>query len=274
MSRSIKHRAKIAFYDAKCFLFKKSRQTKNLFRTKTKHQYLFVLSPPYCGSTLLNELLSSSPNISSSNIFGTREGLGLREVRKLINYRQHWNDDYPFQWEKIKKEWLKYWDHSKAIFLDKSQPALIRATAIEVVFEPCFFIALVRDPSALCESYMRRDKMSSQEAADYTIRCLKAQYNNCQQLKNVLILKYEDLVNDTPTSIQHMIDFLPSIERIPIKASFKAHNFKNKAMPIVNLNKEKVDRLSSKDKKIIFDSLQAHQSLLSFLGYHNLEEYL
>ena len=34
-------------------------------------KFLFILSPPYCGSTMLNQLISSSKNVSCNNNLGT-----------------------------------------------------------------------------------------------------------------------------------------------------------------------------------------------------------
>jgi len=259
--------AKIAFYDVKCLCLKLSRQLKSILSKKQVHSYLFILSPPYCGSTLLNELLGTSSNVSSTNIFGTREGLGLPEVRKMIDYRQHWETAYAFPWKNIKKQWYKYWDSSKKVFLDKSQPALIRAQAMQAAFDGAYFILLVRNPFALCESYIRRDKMTALEAAIFTIQCFHAQKDNAATLKNVLILKYEQLV-DTPISIsQEMINFLPDIKELDTKRTFKAHNFKNKALPIINLNEEKLKKLKSEDLEIIQHYFLDHTALLYYFGY-------
>ena len=46
-------------------------------------KFLFILSPPYCGSTMLNQLISSSNNVSCNNNLGTREGQLLPGVSIL-----------------------------------------------------------------------------------------------------------------------------------------------------------------------------------------------
>ena len=57
---------------------------KNSLNKKKKHDYLFILSPPFCGSTLLNELISTSKNISCNNNIGTREGQTLPLVNDIM----------------------------------------------------------------------------------------------------------------------------------------------------------------------------------------------
>ena len=55
-----------------------------LFSKNIKHQFLFILSPPYAGSTMLNQLISSSNNVSCNNNLGTREGQLLPQVRNFM----------------------------------------------------------------------------------------------------------------------------------------------------------------------------------------------
>ena len=47
------------------------RLISNLFSKNIEHQFLFILSPPYAGSTMLNQLISSSENVSCNNNLGT-----------------------------------------------------------------------------------------------------------------------------------------------------------------------------------------------------------
>lgn len=185
----------------------------------------------------------------------------------MIDYTRHWEAAYAFPWRDIKKQWSKYWDWSKTVFLDKSQPALIRAQAMQAIFDDAYFIILIRNPFALCESYIRRDKMTALEAATFTIRCLQIQKDNASDLRNTLILKYEHLVEDPILASQRMVAFLPSIKELNTKRSFKAHNFKNKTMPITNLNEEKIKNLQPEDLKIIQDYFINYSSLLYHFGY-------
>ena len=58
-------------------------------------------TPPYCGSTLLNQILSTSNNLSCNNPLGNREGMLLPEVRHIMLYNR-WDNDSFYPWEKIK----------------------------------------------------------------------------------------------------------------------------------------------------------------------------
>ena len=73
------------------FLVRQKLVLKYLFLKKTEVKFLFILSPPYCGSTLLNQLLSTSKNVSCNNNLGTREGQLLPGVREFMFQKDRWN---------------------------------------------------------------------------------------------------------------------------------------------------------------------------------------
>ena len=77
----------------------------NLWKQKPSHTYLFILSPPGCGSTLLNVILSSSKSVSVNNPYGTREGQRLPVVDAIMfEHDRRWDEKLDFDWEFIKKE--------------------------------------------------------------------------------------------------------------------------------------------------------------------------
>ena len=144
------------------------------FFNKSKDQnFLFILSPPFCGSTLLNEIISTSRLVSVNNKYGTREGQKLPTVRKIMfDHENRWEDDHKYNWAFIKKEWLKYWDQSKPVLLEKSPPNIRHAKAISEHFDNLFFIIFFRNPYAHCESLMRRTQMDATSSAKFALNCL------------------------------------------------------------------------------------------------------
>ncbi|MEE2700208.1 MAG: hypothetical protein VYD71_02460 [Bacteroidota bacterium] len=59
------------------FFVRQSLAIKNLFFAKKQNTYLFILTPLFSGSTLLNQILSTSENIICNN------NIRLREVQHL-----------------------------------------------------------------------------------------------------------------------------------------------------------------------------------------------
>ena len=172
---------------------------KDLFSKKKNNKYLFILSPPYCGSTIIHEVLSTSRNVSVNNKLGAREGQTLPGVALYMyddSYKR-WDKNKKLPWKAIKIQWEKYWDKSKAILLEKSPPNIICASEIEIEFSPSYFLCITRNPYAFCESLIRKNNLLAEDAAKFVIECLEYQRFNVDNLKNVLYFSYENFVNNT-----------------------------------------------------------------------------
>ncbi len=264
----IRHRISIALYDAKCRLLKWQRIWQNWGKdVPATRRFLFVLCPTYAGSTLMQELLSTSPQISPNNVFGTREGLGLPEVRRHFDYRHLWDEDYQMPWLLIRKEWEAYWQNDRPLWLEKSPSNLLHAPALAQNFDPASFIIMVRNPYAHCESLLRRDGQSPKAAARFCLDCLQRQRENLEQLPHSLLLRYEDLVEDLDGSMEVLHQFLPQIQKLSGHKKFKAHNYRAQKLPITNLNQEKIARLTSDQIWEINQVLTTDLDILSYFRY-------
>jgi len=240
----------------------------NLLFNNKKHKYLFILSPPFCGSTLLNEIISTSRKVSCNNNIGTREGQTLPKVKDIMFTKERWNSNLELPWEKIKNIWKKYWDLSKPILLEKSVPNILRVKEIKNTFLPASFICIVRNPYAQCEGIMRRNNISAEEAAKFSIHCLMYQKNNIENEKELLFFTYEELCDNTEKIINKIKNFLPELNDINIKRKFSAHNFKGKRkMRITNLNNEKIKKLTIEDITIINNIFSKNKELLEYFNY-------
>ncbi len=245
--------------------------TNNFFARK-EHKFLFILTPPYCGSTLLNQILSTSSNLSCNNHLGVREGQLLPEVKDIMFYNKGWHTPVNYPWEDIKKVWMKYWDQRKQILMDKTNTNIMRVSEIKKVFDNIVFLAMVRNPYAHVEGLIRRNQATTEFAAEFAIRCLKYQKKNKETEKNILFLSYEDLCDDTDESIKRIKAFLPELGNIDSDLEFSAHNFKTTGkMKIQNLNEEKINKLSSDQIKIINSYFKKEESLLNYFGYSIIE---
>src|SRR3989304_10174816 len=101
--------------------------------------YLFVLSPPYQGSTILYKLLSTSPNISTF-IGDSKNWKGEGQIFLKRNgmqefFKNRWNKNINLNMQKIKKIFDKHWDQSKLIKCEKSPPTICRAKMFEDYFK-------------------------------------------------------------------------------------------------------------------------------------------
>jgi len=128
--------------------------------------YLFVLCPPYSGSTLLWKLLSTSANVSAL----PAEGQFLPELESLMREKP-WDPAHTLPWPEIKRVWESYWNMDRPVLLEKSPPNLIRTQDILAHFHPVKFVVMVRNPYAQSEGLMRRNNWPVKRAANFSMMC-------------------------------------------------------------------------------------------------------
>ena len=246
--------------------------TNNLFGRKD-HQFLFILTPPYCGSTLLNQILSSSNNLSCNNHLGVREGQLLPELKDMMFLNKGWHNEVHYDWAFIKKTWMKYWDQRMGILMDKSNPNIMRVHSIKKEFKNSIFIAMVRNPYAQVEGIMRRNGATAEYAAKFALKCLRYQKQNKLSVKeNILFTSYEELCDTKYELVEKIKKFIPEIGDIDSDLEFSAHNFKTVGkMKIQNLNKEKIKMIKKANMVIINTYFNKEIDLLNFFGYSIIE---
>ena len=214
----------------------------------------------------MHDILCTSPFVSPNNIFGTKEGQSLPEYRKLVDHNKRWQESYQLPWQDINNIWMKYWDHSKPLLLEKSPPNLIHAKAIAEFFYPLKFVLMVRNPYVHCEALMRRNKISSKEAAKWSLQCLKHQKQNLAGLNNTILVRYEDLVDQPAVTRRRLLEFIPNLEYLDLDRKFSAHN-RNGPVKIKNMNKGKIENIAAKDMQILKDTFTPEQALFELFDY-------
>lgn len=225
-------------------------------------KYLFVLSPPYSGSTVLWRMLATSPHVSAFE----QEGQFLDSVRHVT--KDPWNLQKPIPWEFVKEKWEEVWDCTKPILLEKSPPNLAHAFEIERVFSPAYFIIINRNPYAFCEGRVRRLQGTMAQAAQFWVRCSRLQMKNLSELTNAIHFTYETFTESLGQISQQILEFVPELHTLDAQASFKAQAVTGyDARPITNLNQLKIDLLSNKDLAEINSVLSQHPDVMQFWGY-------
>ena len=250
------------------FAVRKKLFIKNLFYKNIDNQHLFILSPPFCGSTLLSEIIASSKNVSCNNNIGLREGQHLPETQDLLFANDKWDPTKKINWKEIHDIWDKYWDKSKAILLEKSPPNICRALNIEKEFKNAHFICLVRNPYAQAEGIIRRNNASAEYAANFALKCLEYQKENIEKLENIIIISYEELTKNHRETKNKLISFLPELSDINTEMRFSAHNIRGaRNMKITNLNEEKIKKIEKNNLAIINSIFKQKSDLLNYFNY-------
>ena len=225
--------------------------------------HLFVLCPPYSGSTVLWKLCGTSPVVSAL----PNEGQYIPTVKQVL-VRDPWAEERILPWPFIRQAWERYWDLGADVLLEKSPPNLLRARDMEPVFAPAYFLVMVREPYAFCEGVIRRWAWSARQTAEFAVRLMTAQRENLEQLEHTLRLTYEELVAD-PAGVARRIEaFVPGLGGVNPEHKFRVHAIDGlRRRGIVDLNQRKVDNLSPDELADITAVLEEHGELLAFWGY-------
>jgi hypothetical protein len=172
----------------------------------------------------------------------------------------------------IKEVWDGYWDQDKPLLVEKSPPHIIRTRQILEYFEPVYFLLMVRNPYAHCESLIRR-RWDAEEAANFSIRCLRQQAENADNLKNSLVFTYEKLVGYPEVISQEIQSFIPQIGELRHTQNFKVHSIDGavERKIVDDLNQKKINNLSANNIQIINNVLEANSDIMDYWGYDYYE---
>ena len=224
-----------------------------------KRKFIFVLCPPFQGSTIIVNLLSSSSNVSTFLDSKTWAGESQSLYKKYgdIEYEDNkWNKNYDINFDILNNIFNEYLDKDKLIWVDKNPPSICRAKKIQDYFEKLgevYFIISIRNP------YSTRYKN-----CEKWIECAEYQKYNLENLKNVIFTTYEECCNDLNKLKNKIVSKIP--ELIDIK-NIKNDNSENERYQLIHKNK--VDRIIDKDNKNII--LKNNIDLMNFFGYKFIE---
>jgi len=227
-------------------------------------KYIFILSPPASGSTLLQKILSTSPHTSAFKV----EGQAL--VKSILFTKDRWNPKKVIPWDLVKKTWSKKWDLHKPILLEKSPPHLIRAHQLETHFPRSYFVIMMRNPYAFCEGIKRRwgKTFTYRNIAKFWVICAWYQIANIKTLEHHTWFTYEDMTTDPGRVCKQLIDFIPQFGKLIPEQKFDVFE---KSMKINNLNQGQISRLSNEDIFEINRVLKRFPKFLSFFNYQYID---
>jgi|SRR5215216_3798426 len=124
--------------------------------SRPEHLYIFVLCPNNSGSTLLAQLLGTSPKVSILPTEGQwiahRLAPGAMpfpegtERRNWTSNEKKFADPSNYDWPRIKAAWRQAWDPEKQVLVEKSPPMVIAAPLLQEQFAPARFLLSVRNP--------------------------------------------------------------------------------------------------------------------------------
>lgn len=131
--------------------------------------------------------------------FGFDINARLDENSKLINEINR---------KKLFNEWSRFWDLEKNILLEKSPPNIIRTRFLQRMFPNSYFINITRHPIATSIASKKWSKTSLDELISHWIKCHEIFNEDKKMIRNIINIKYEDLINNNEEILAQLSKFL------------------------------------------------------------------
>ena len=258
---------------------KRDRWPSPKFDENDQPHFLFIITPPYSGSTALSELL----NTSYRTMILHPKGEGQWLVPGLCE-KDRWDPQKEVNYQSVKATWLSTYQRVSRltqnvdVVIEKSPPNMMRMEQLSSQFRDCSYIANNRDPYANCASILYRhhdaDNLSTHErkealyslAKGWILRSEKIRY--LTSILSAPLLTYEEFCSN-PSSVVKLLNTPKGVsESINPNASVKVKDYK--PQPISNQNERQITKLNDEEIEHVSESLKSNSELLEYFGYQLL----
>lgn len=188
-------------------------------------QFVFICGLHRSGTSLLHRCIRSHPTVSGFEDTGAPkdEGQHLQSVyppgckfgpvnRFGFDPRAHMDEDSPLvtsaNARELRSEWARYWDLDKPVLVEKSPPNLIRTRFLQALFPDAYFVVILRHPIAVSFATIKWNAERIDHLLRHWLVCYEKFRNDRPHLRNVLLLTYEDLVNQSEEELRTVFSFL------------------------------------------------------------------
>jgi len=184
-----------------------------------KQSYLFVIAPPYTGSTALFSLLATSPGVATlctaPNTVNC-EGQYILWNNGQVPYHNRWAPEFPTDWERAVASYRRYWDMAKPVLVDKSPSNVVKTLHIAEDLErrghDVNFVVMTRSPCFMQAGHLTGDAATG----GYSVLA-EAMWQTLQRAKGptaksrAVHIRYEDLIDDPYAVSQKLVKFMPQL---------------------------------------------------------------
>lgn len=117
--------------------------------------------------------------------------------------------------QKLYSQWAHFWDLRAPVLLEKSPPNLVRTRFLQYLFPNSYFITILRHPIAISYATHRRTKRPIFSLIQHWLICHNRFYEDREHLRNVHVIKYEDLVSSPQKTMNKIYEFL-GVKSVPM----------------------------------------------------------
>lgn len=253
-----------------------TRWPRRVFDSNREPHFLFVITPPYSGSTALAQLI----NTSHRTVFLHQRAEGQWLVPGLCE-KDRWNPDKEVDYESVKSVWLsKYQDVTETsddadVVIEKSPPNMMRMEELAKHFKSYSFLANNRNPYANCSSILYRnfpvDRLDSVDRLQIVEKLAAAWLKRSRRIRQLVsrfeipLITYEAFCRSPYLLLSKL--HLPTgvAETINPEAEVKVKDYR--AQKIIDQNERQIDRLTAEERRLIGNVLSEEKDLLEFFNY-------
>ncbi|EED34469.1 conserved hypothetical protein [Luminiphilus syltensis NOR5-1B] len=239
-------------------------------------RFLFIVTPPYSGSTALAELI----NTSSKTLFLHAGGEGQWLVPGMCE-KPRWDPARTFDFESIKAVWLSRYQSLQSsagsvdTVIEKSPPNMLRLDRFVEVFDDVAIMANNRQPHAHCSSVLFRNHAATELSSSRRLEIVRDAAHGWLKRSELIahivekyqapLLTYEQFCKDPA----RLLDRLPLPSHvtadIDTNASVSVKDYAPQA--IVDQNQKQVARLSDEEIQAVDTVVASRPDLLTFFSY-------
>jgi len=236
-------------------------------------RFLFLMTPPYSGSTALSQVLNSGNGSCLLQFRGEGQWLCPGLVRAA------WNDT-PVEWDSVRTVWLNQVAKTASLVgridlvIEKSPPNLVRMNHFCKVFPNHQLVAFNRNPFAQISSRFfrhhradiggeKRTEILSTFATDWVNR--SGYVKDLIQQHDCVWFTYEEFCRDPDEYVARICEVEPALTQIDTSRAIKVKDYQ--AQGIVNQNQKQIAKLTNEDLAAISAVLSKNEETLQFFRY-------
>lgn len=180
--------------------------------------------------------------------FGFDEAAHLTEASELVTAANK---------HRLVASWSMHWDLSKRLLVEKSPPNLIRGRFLQALFPEASFLMIVRHPVVVSLATAKWAAVTFENLLAHWVHCHKLLLQDAEHLRNLLVVRYEDLTQSTAQSGDDLDRFL----QVTVKGLFTPGLFRP------GINERYAEALTADQWATIARSEEMCAVTAAFFGY-------
>jgi len=235
--------------------------------------FLFLITPPYSGSTVIGKIL----NTGDRTMTLTEHGEGQWLVPGLCE-RDRWNPEKAVRYDSVKAVWLQKIQAEApevSVVIEKSPPNMMRLDQLSGQFDSFSYLANNREPYANCSSILYRvhsgETVSKKIRLELLEKLAEVWLTRSRKIRElserykIPLITYEQFC-DKPSSLLDLLNLPDGVaESIDLNAKVKVKDYE--VQSIVNQNERQIANLSNEEVEQVSKTLDKDQPILRYFGY-------